>query len=588
MNLRWSLDELYTDFETKEFKEDIAKFEVALEDFSVLVNNITKDHQDKQNKLEEYIRFYSNFSALVGKLFSYCNLITSVDTKNKVAQNNLEELENKITFVSEPSAKFSKWLGSIDNLEELINKSHLLSQHQFYLKEMKAKSKYVLDEKTEYILAKLKNTGSNSWGKLKDLLTSSLLVDINLAGEDKKLPLTVIRNMAYDKDGSVRKKAYEAELKAYEKVEDSVAAALSSIKGESLTTSKLRGYNSILEETLINSRMDRESLDAMLAAIKEYLPAFRKFYRKKAELLGHTSGLPFYELFAPMGTTDMSYTYEEARDFINLNFRTFSDKLADYALKAFNNRWIDAEPREGKVGGAFCSNIHSIKESRIMSNFSGSFSDVVTLSHELGHGYHGYCLDEETELNSDYPMPIAETASTFCETIVKKAAIKNGSKEEAFTILEAELSDCGQVIVDIYSRYIFETKLFEAREKNSVTAEELKEIMLEAQKEAYGDGLDENVLHPYMWLCKPHYYYTDAHFYNFPYAFGVLFSKGLYAEYLKKGEAFVKDYDKLLSVTGKNNLADITQLIGIDIHDINFWRSSLKIVEEDIETFISL
>lgn len=210
------------------------------------------------------------------------------------------------------------------------------------------------------------------------------------------------------------------------------------------------------------------------------------------------------------------------------------------------------------------------------------------MAHELGHGYHGECLKNESIINADYPMPIAETASTFCETIVKKAAIKSSSKDIAFSILEAELSDCAQIIVDILSRYLFEEELFERRKEASVSAKELKEIMINAQKNSYGNGLDNNYLHPYMWACKPHYYSAELNFYNFPYAFGLLFAKGLYAQYLKKGEEFVDVYDKLLAVTGKNKLADVTKIVGIDIESEEFWNESIKTIEEDIEKFVKL
>jgi pepF/M3 family oligoendopeptidase len=334
--------------------------------------------------------------------------------------------------------------------------------------------------------------------------------------------------------------------------------------------------------------MDEETLNAMLSAMKESLPAFHKFYRKKGELLGHKNGLPFYDIFAPMGSSDKKYTYDDARSFIVKNFRTFSDKLANFADNAFENRWIDAEPRDGKRGGAFCSNLHSIKESRILANFNESFDNAITIAHELGHGYHGDCLKDEYFLNSDYPMPIAETASIFCETIVKNAALKEANDDEAFAILEGDISDAGQVIVDIYSRYLFESELFKRRANSSLSVKELKEIMQNAQKEAYGDGLDPDFLHPCMWVNKPHYYYAGANFYNFPYAFGLLFAKGLYAEYLKRGQEFVKDYDRLLTVTGKMSIADVAATMGINVRSIDFWRSSLKLVEKDIEKFISL
>lgn len=588
MEHRWSLNELYSSFSSKKFKDDLIK----CDEFIVKINKISEKFiTDKSNVgkiLEEYVTISNEFLHLSFKLLAFCQLTLSVDTKNADALKYLETLEEKFTALAKPRTKFRKWIGSLQNLDEIIKSSDILKEHTFYLKEEVQKDKYILSEKEEMIISKMKNTGSSAWSKLQDLATSNLLVDINIKGKKEKLPLTVIRNMAYDDNQDVRKSAYEAELKAYEKIEDVSAACLNGIKGEVITVAKLRGYESPLEESLISSRMDRESLNAMFNAINEYLPLFKKYFRKKAEILGYNKGLPFYELFAPIGKNNKQYTYEEAKEFIVANFKTFSDKLGNYALEAFEKNWIDAEPREGKVGGAFCENLHVIGESRIMSNFSGNFSDVVTLAHELGHGYHGSCLLNESAINSEYPMPIAETASTFCETIVKKAAVKNVEKEEALSILETEISDCAQVIVDIYSRFLFESELFQRREKSSLSSEEFKEIMIDSQKKSYGDGLDSNYLHPYMWICKPHYYSAGFNFYNYPYAFGLLFSKGLYSKYLEDKDKFVKEYDRLLSVTGKNKISDITQLMNINIHSIDFWRGSLEFIKEDIDKFIAL
>lgn len=588
MDLSWSLKELYESFDSDAFKNDLAKCDEYIGAFDSWVQNVVSDYNDLAGKLEAYINTMNSGKALFSKLIAFAELTLSVDAKNETALKNLEILEQKIAALAEPEARLYKWIGSIDNIDAFISQSELLKEHDFHLNEIKEYSKYMLSDKEEAIIAKMRNTGSNAWTKLKDLQTSTLLVDMEISGEKKQLPLTVIRNMAYDNDPDTRKKAYEAELASYVKIEDAVAASLNGIKGEVITVSNLRGYNSPLEETLLHSRMDDETLNAMLTAMKESLPAFRRYLKRKGELLGHNNGLPFYGLFAPVGDANLEFTYEQGKKFVEDNFRTFSDTLADYAKKAFDKSWIDVLPREGKVGGAFCNNLHSIKESRIMLNYGNTFSDVVTLAHELGHGYHGECLNNESFLNSDYPMPLAETASTFCETIVKKAAIKSSSKEAAFTILESEISDCAQVIVDIYSRFLFESEVFERRSESSLSASELKDIMLRAQKEAYGDGLDENYLHPYMWACKPHYYYATANYYNFPYAFGLLFAKGLYAEYLKRGQQFVEEYDKLLSVTGRKKIAEVTSLMGIDIHSVDFWRSSIRTIEEDIEAFIAL
>ena len=588
MSLNWSLKELYPSFESQEFKIDMDRLTSKINEVNEWANEIVKDNNDILIKLEDYIKKYSKLTELISKIGSFIQLSISVNTKDAEALRYSDIFEKKLTHIVEASTKVERYISNIENIDCIIEKSELLKAHEYVLKSIVEQSKYLLSDKEESIIANMKNTGSNAWSKLKDNLISSLMVEIKENDEVKEYPLTVVLNMAEDNSEEVRKRAYEAEIASYNKVEEGVAAALNGIKGEVLTVCDFRGYNSPLEKTLIDSRMDEESLNAMLDAMKESLPVFRKYLRRKAEMLGHKNGLPFYDLYAPISNADMKFTYEEGAKFVVKNFRTFSDNLGDFAQKAIDNNWIDVEPREGKVGGAFCAGLHFIGESRVLLNYGGSFGDVVTMAHELGHGFHGECLKNEAILNSDYPMPIAETASTFCETIIKKAAIKEADKEEALAILEAEICDCTQVIVDIYSRFLFEKSVFEARKESALTVEQIKELMLKAQREAYGDGLDPEYLHPYMWAWKPHYYDADYNYYNFPYAFGLLFAKGLYAEYLKKGESFTSEYERLLSITGKNKIADITKEVGIDIHNKEFWRNSLKTIEEDIEKFIEL
>ena len=588
MNQRWNLDALYTSFDAPEFKRDMERLDQEIEKIQRWTTENFADIQNPAQKLEDFIKMMNEFYHLFTRLSGFAHLTLSTEAKNEVALKYEDVFDEKVTALTKPEVTFTKWLGKLENLDAIINSNTYVKAHEFVIKEKANENKYLLSDEEEVLIAKMKNTGSNAWAKLQEMLSSTMLVDITVDGEQKRLPLPVVRNMAYSDNAKLRKTAYDAELASYKQIEVSSAASLNGIKGEVITLAKMRGYTSPLEMTVINARMDMQTLDAMLTAIKESLPAFHKYFHKKGELLGHKNGLPFFEMFAPVGNADMKFTYQEARDYIVKNFRTFSDELADFAANAFDERWIDAETREGKRGGAFCSNLHVIKQSRILSNFDGSFSNMTTLAHELGHGYHGAKLMEETFLNAEYPMPIAETASIFCETIVKEAVLKNANQEEAFTLLEGDIGDAGQVIVDIYSRFLFESELFKRREEGAVSVNELKEIMMDAQKQAYGNGLDHDHLHPYMWACKPHYYYASRNFYNFPYAFGLLFAKGLYAEYLKRGDEFVASYDKLLSMTGKMNIADVTMEMGIDVRNVEFWRGSLKLIEKNIEKFINL
>lgn len=434
-------------------------------------------------------------------------------------------------------------------------------------------------------MARMELSGGNAWSDLQQYLTST--VPVTYRGNTTNL--SAIRNLAYDPAPQVRKDAYEAELACYDRIKDSVAYALNSIKLETISDCQLRGYADPLERTLKDSQMKRQTLDAMLGAMDEYLPKFWQYLKAKGKALGHENGLPWYDLFAPMGASSTKFTTETARDYLVNLFAGFDQELSDMVARAFDNAWIDFFPRDGKAGGAFCAGVECLGESRILTNFDGMFGDVVTLAHELGHAFHNQCLKDHRPLNHDYSMPLAESASTFNECVVMASAIQNAKDDnERLALIESQLQDATQIICDIYSRYRFESMVFARREEQFMNADTLCAFMTEAQKQSYGDGLDPNVMHPYMWVCKSHYYSSSLSFYNFPYAFGGLFARGLYARYREEGEAFLPKYRALLKATATSDVEDVAGIAGIDLTRPEFWDESLRTIADDIDAFIAM
>ena len=584
--MEWDLSVLYASMDDPMIQEDLEALKEKVGEWNALIDVICLDDQEAPRKLEEALKLESETLLLAQKLGGYVSLVSSADTQNEKAVKYEDLIDQILNDSVESSTRFENWLSHLPDLDRVLNSTPYLSEHAFVLKEMQMQEKYRLSSREEALVASMRQTGSSAFARLKDQIIGNMKVDLELNGKAEKLPLTMVLNLAYDPDPVTRKKAYEAEIAAYQDTEDGLAACLNAIKGEVLTVSKWRGYESVLDETLLDSRMDRETLETMLEAIRESLPHFRAYMKAKAEALGHTNGLPFYDLYAPVTQTTERYTYQEAGQLIVEQFAGFDQEMADMAQRAIDEHWIDVYPRAGKVGGAFCANLPSVKQSRVLMNFGASFDSIVTMAHELGHAFHNLCSQNESILNLNSPMPLAETASTFNETLVKKAALASMSDEEALAVLEAEVSGCNQVIVDIYSRFLFEDAFFKERANGPLSAKEICHLMEEAQIESYGDGLDPHYRHPYMWTWKPHYYYATANYYNFPYAFGQLFAKGLYAMYVKEGPAFVSKYKQLLASTGKMSVYDVAKSIGINIHDIDFWRSSLKMIEEDIDTLI--
>lgn len=442
----------------------------------------------------------------------------------------------------------------------------------------------MLPASMEKWMLRMSLNGGDAFSKMRDRLMGSHTVEL----DGKTLPLPAVRGMAYDPDPAVRKAAYEAELASYKKVETPMAYCLSCIKGEAQTLSELKGYPDILTQQLVESRMDQETLDAMWTAIREALPDFRRYLKRKAELLGHQNGLPFYDLFAPMGESTKKYTVDEAHALLVDVFTRVNPEMGRFIDHAFNNRWIDMFPREGKEGGAFCAGFHDMKISRVLTNFVGSFSDVSTLAHELGHGWHNHCLERKPLLMADPPMPLAETASIFNETMLSHEVRKTADEKTRFALLENSLMETTQVIVDIYSRFLFESAVIEARKTHIPTPAELNQMMLDAQEQSYGDGLDPEARHSGMWINKSHYYSTGRHFYNFPYAFGHLFGLGVFQKYLAEGPAFMPKYDELLASCGSGPIAEVAASVGIDVRSVDYWRSALDVARAEVDEFIRL
>ena len=487
------------------------------------------------------------------------------------------------------SSAYSRYLGamSAETLEAAIASSPALNAIGFYLRRSRDAAKHEPAPEIEEWLLRMSLDGANAFSTLRDQLDATLLVDYR--GE--QLPLSAVRGKAEDPDPQVRRDAYLAELAAYKKIEVPMAACLNGIKGQGLTMIEARHFESILAESLYTSNMDQETLDAMWTACRESFPAFRRYLRKKGQLLGHENGLPFYDLFAPLRAGDTpakTYTVEEAHDILLRELGKFTPDMAAFIDHAFKNNWIDLFPRPGKGGGAFCAGVPHAEQSRVLTNFTGSLGDVSTLAHELGHAWHNKCMNGLPLVMRHEPMPLAETASIFNETLLANALRQGVPHDQLLGLLDTDLQNSTQVVVDIYSRFLFESAVVEGKKTHNLSVDEMKQLMLDAQEQSYGDGLDPEYRHPYMWACKSHYYIPGLGFYNFPYAFGLLFGKGVYAQYLEKGAEFVPTYNRLLRACGSDMVADVAASVGIDVRSVDFWRASLKTIEKDIDLFISL
>lgn len=626
----WDLGSIYPDINSEKYKSDLAKLTEGIKTLKALndqaENPDQKNHLNIQNWIADFFKADDILGPLANTLAAYSYSIYSVDTTSKSLLDNLNQVESLTDQYEIQLNRFSHTVAKNRGiLSEFYVNFPQYKKYEFSINEMLEDDIHTLSPELEGIIAKLQQTGGRAWDRLHEQLIS------NLKDPETGKLFNELRNDAYSPDARLRKESWQKEIALLKQNEIAFAASLNNLKGETLSLLEERSWNCAIDRALSSSRMKKETLDALIAAIEESLPQWRKYLKAKAEYLknhnatastncGKEKGLAFYDLFAPLdgntasdgntntaGQTEIgcntatpsatnnraaseesllskNWTFEEARDYIVKEFTSFSPVMGDFAKNAFDKNWIDARVHPGKVGGAYCQDFYVQKESRVLSNFTGAFSDIITLAHELGHAFHFFCIKDKDYRNANYPMTLAETASTFAETIVKQDILKTASKEDRIKILELDLQDTCQVLVDILCRFYFERSVFEERQNGELTSEDFCRLMAHAQERSYGDGLSAE-RHEYMWAVKSHYYSVDLDFYNFPYAFGQLFAAGLYSRYKKEGKAFVDIYCNLLSDTGSMSCEDLCFKAGFDITKKDFWKSGIDFYINEIEQF---
>ena len=563
---QWNLTNIYPAPDSAEFDADLAKLSEWMKELRADIQNGTAD-------LAGLIDAMNRIRDLYETMESYTECITTANTTDKVGVNALNRFEELGMDRAAADTMFTAYIA--EHQEEADRYAVLHPEYAFVLKEAAQDASHRMDLEKEELAADLMRSGSDSFKRLQQAVSSSACAEMN--GEKKTV--IELRALATNADREIRRKAYEAELSVWKEHEIAFAYALNSIKGTCLSLEQRRNWSDPITRSCAGSRIGRKTLDALISTLEKYLPMYRRYLKTKAKRLG-LDKLAFYDLFAPVGTAEMTYTYEEAKDFVIRQYSTFDPDMGAFARNAFENRWVDPFPRNKKTGGAYDIYIPSVKESRVFANFDGTYDGVATFAHELGHGFHDHVVSGKPAMLRVYPMTLAETASIFGEFIAFRGAMQTAGREEQISLLEMFLQNACQVCVDILCRFYFEREVFEKRKNGELMPEDLCSIMLDCQKRTYGDGLDEDRLHPYMWAVKSHYYSTGFSFYNYPYAFGQLFALGLYSRSEKQtgGRPFREQYRELLLKTGYLPAEEVAASAGIDIREPAFWEEGMEII----------
>ena len=586
---RWSVADVHESFEARSFLDamelntaDTARLEALFDEFDVRATEPRAVTAEDGRAADSVIRAMNGLEEHSNVTLATIYATISTDSFDEKAISLLGEFEMTSSRLKPLTARLAEWVSSL-GVDALATVSSEVAEHHGPLTYLAARAAHQMTEAEEGLYAELSNTGSSAWDQLQSIVTSQLNTVVHLPdGTSPELPIAAVRGLASHADPATRKAAYDAEMEAWPKVTAMCAAAMNGVKGEANTVNRRRGWATPLDASLFGNNVSRATFDAMQQAITDSLPDFRGWMRAKARLHGHDGALPWYDMFAPLPFAPASISWDEGLDIVRRAFTSYGGSLAGLVDRAVDGKWLDAGPRSGKTGGAFCMPFVDDR-SLVLLNWSGSVDSAQTTAHELGHAYHNTQLAHRTPLQRNMPMALAETASIFCETLVVEEGLARLQGKDRLALLDVDLQGSCQVVVDIRSRLLFETEVFARRERRTLGAAEMNEMMIAAQAEAYGDGLVADTRHPYMWALKPHYY--GSSYYNWPYTYGLLFGLGLFAKYAEDPDRFRVHYDDALSRAGMATAEELGAAFGFDVTDLGFWTASLDVIRRRMHTY---
>lgn len=589
-NPSWDLEAIFPGGSSSEtFHTYIENVQKETQQLAVAIENFKpKEGKVNADELSNIVSKLENVRNKMREASAFISCLSAQDVKDKEASLLVGKRSALTAEMNAVKTNFDQKLNSIDDAtwDELLKKPEF-KELDFVLNENRENAKELLPPEQEVLINDLAVDGYHAWSQMYDTVVGNMSVEIEEDGEVNSYSVGQASNKISNPDRSVRKHVFEQLNKAWGSNADFFGQTLNHLAGFRLQKYKHRNWQHVLKEPLAINRMQKATLDAMWGAINTNKKHFVKFLEKKAELLGQEK-LSMYDIGAPLTKSVKTSTYTEGANFIVNQFREFSPKMADFAKMAFEKRWIEAEDRPGKRPGGFCTSFPDSEQTRIFMTYSGTSSNIATLAHELGHGYHQYVMNDIHGLNQGYAMNVAETASTFAEMIVSDASVKSAQNaEEKKALLEDKIQRSVAFFMNIHSRFIFEQRFYEERKQGMVSVETLNELMIDAQKEAYCDAIED--YDPNFWASKLHFHITGVPFYNFPYTFGYLFSLGIYAHAQGLGGDFEDDYIALLRDTGRMTVEELAEKhLNVDLTKPDFWENAIQLCVKDVEEFLSL
>lgn len=590
----WNLDVLYPRPETAEFATLFESYAVDLKALAAEVGKLAAPSAETSEMWGKALARLAKTRAEGSSLRSFVGCHAAADATNPTYQQYEAKLAALSPVQTELSLAVETAFGSLssNDLASLCEADAQLTENRFFLEEAVRDASFRLPGDLEALHAELSVDGLKGWSRLYDRLSGALKIEVMENGElVQKSPGQVQWDMV---ERPVRQNNYYAAQKAWRGIAETCADALNHISGQRLTKYARLGDDGVshLDHPLRLNRMRRETLDAMYSAIDVRSEMLLPYMAQKAEWMG-VDKLVQYDVFAPLPlpTSQSKMSYEVACSTVVETLNEFSPKFGKFAQMALEEQWVEAEDRAGKRQGGFCTDLPVQGESRIFMTFTGSPDSMSVLAHELGHAYHTYLLREEPVLLRDYPMNLAETASTFAEAVVGQRRLEDCETDfDRLGILDGQCSDALAFLMNLRSRFLFEDAFHERRHKGELSVDEFDQLMVDAQKKAFHNALADDGYQPLFWASKLHFYIDDWPFYNFPYTFGYLLSLGLYAEGTTGDSTdFAERFDNFLVLTGRMETEDaVKEGFGHDLTQPTFWNQALDEVQRRIDAFTKL
>ncbi len=592
VSLNWDLDSLFSGGAAgKEFTAFRRELKALLESARTKLASLPESADSAGHaKWEEFILLAQKLMAYLEQAHAFAGCLISDNVADEVALQVTVEVDDYIGQYFELMTGFEARCReqSDENWDALLECENL-REIEFPLNETRELAKLKMDPALEGLAAELATNGYHGWNRLYDKMAGDLTVRWSDNGSVEDISLGQLAGKFYHADRQVRKDAFEKLTVAWKTRQSLAAMALNYQGGFRLSLYKRRGWASALDEPLRINRMKKETLDAMWQACTEGTQKLKPYIEAKKNLLG-IDKFNWYDETAPVGASSSHFTWDEAWEFVLDNVGAFSQDMRDFVILARDKRWVEGEDRPGKAGGGFCTGFPLNKETRIFMTFGNTYGDLSTLAHELGHSYHNWAIKDLPHLVTQYPMNLAETASTFNELLVIDAALKqSGDTQERLMLLDQKMQSALTFFCNIRARFLFDMRFYERRAEGSLTPAELNELMVQSQKEAYGELIDQDGFYPLFWASKLHFYATDYPFYNFPYTFGYLFATGVYAHAKAQDDSFADGYRALLTDTGRMSAEDVAQKhLGVDLTQPEFWQESVRSALVGLDDVVAL